>query len=314
MSNNKNQKPPAKQNANNTSNSNKKASSAKASLSWLSGTRLLILLGVLALLAGVIYQNAFTSPQSSPLPSNANTKKAAAPVVEEEEPSSTVTSETVRVGDAEDDSVEHVHINLKANARADEGGLELDIAEADAAAKAATADVEAYIAHIEAQWTDFVHDADPVAPFVFSDDAATRRLESIALLLADHAALAEFMAFPYTPDHLRESPTLNTLDLAKRSLAIRRVTDHWRQRAANYHGLQRAATAFRDQLWSLVGDFEDATKLSPKDFLQLSRMERQIAAKEVKPDHDLFSQIQFSVRSHLFWEFLDDVLASKEIK
>jgi hypothetical protein len=98
------------------------------------------------------------------------------------------------------------------------------------------------------------------------------------------------------------------------ALAIRRVTDHWRQRAANYHGLQRAATAFRDQLWSLVGDFEDATKLSPKDFLQLSRMERQIAAKEVKPDHDLFSQIQFSVRSHLFWEFLDDVLASKEIK
>jgi hypothetical protein len=107
---------------------------------------------VLALLAGVLYQNAFTSPQSSPLPSNANTKKAAAPVVEEEEPSSTVTSETVRVGTpstagVEDDSVEHVHINLKANARADEGGLELDVAAAgDAAAKAATADVAAYIA------------------------------------------------------------------------------------------------------------------------------------------------------------------------
>lgn len=302
-----------KANANKSPNSTSKSKSADKSAAGRSSSSswLWLVLSVAVLIAGVLYQNGYFS---SPLPSNDKSTVVKAPT----EPESSVTSETIRVGTpstagVEDDSVEHVHINLKANARADEGGLELDVAAAGDESAKAGADVAAYVAHVEAQWTDFVDDSVPEPKFQLSDDAPTRRLESIALLLLDHAALAEFMAFPYTPDHLRSSPSLKALDVAKRSTAFRRITDHWRQRSSNYHGLQRAATAFRDQLWSLVGDFEDATKLAPEAFLQLSRMERQIAAKEVPDSHELFRQIRYSTKSHLFWEFLDDTMASKDI-
>lgn len=305
-----NKKPSAPANsANKLSNASakSKAKPARSSSLWLA-------LSLIVVLAAVLYQGGYFASLTQVDKSNNNNKS---PVVQPTEPESSVTSETIRVGtpnagNAEDDSVEHVHINLKANARADEGGLELDVAAADDAAKAG-ADVAAFVAHVEAQWTDFVDDSVPEPKFQLSDDAPTRRLESIALLLLDHAALAEFMAFPYSPDHLRSAPSLKALDIAKRSTAFRRVTDHWRERSSNYHGLQRAATAFRDQLWSLVGDFEDATKLTPEAFLQLSRMERQIAAKDVPDSHELFRQIRYSIRSHLFWEFLDDTLASKDI-
>jgi hypothetical protein len=303
---------PTNNNNKSTNSNNKppKSGAAAGNSSRRSSSWLWLVLSVAVLLAGVLYQNGYFS---SPLPSNDKPPVVKPPA----EPESSVTSETIRVGSpssagAEDDSVEHVHINLKANARADEGGLELDVAAADESAKAG-ADVAAYVAHVEAQWTDFVDDSVPEPKIQLSDDAPTRRLESIALLLLDHAALAEFMAFPYTPDHLRSSPSLKALDVAKRSAAFRRITDHWRQRSSNYHGLQRAATAFRDQLWSLVGDFEDATKLAPEAFLQLSRMERQIAAKEVPDSHELFRQVRYSTKSHLFWEFLDDTMASKDI-
>jgi hypothetical protein len=235
------------------------------------------------------------------------------PRVKSDEPAVTVQSETFSVGateDAEDDSVEHVHINLKAQPEPERGGIELEVVERDSTQ---ASDVDAYVQHVQSVWSSYSDDAPAQAKLSLSTDADTARLESVALLLQDHAGLVEFMMFPANPEHLRESPSLNALAPAARHEARKRVTDEWRSRAKDYVYLQRAVVAFRDQLWALIGDFEDVAKLKPKQFLALSPMERQIIAKTVAPDAQIYSQISFSIRSHLFWEFLADQLHTHQI-
>lgn len=257
-----------------------------------------LLLAVVVLLAAVAYQQW----------SSTNV----AQVVVDETPAVSVQSETFTVGGAaDDDSVEHVHINLKASPEPEEGGIELEVAERGDAAP--PVDLGAYVKHVESVWADYV-DAAPAEPKIeLSADPATRRLEAIALLLQDHAGVVEFMTFPANPETLRESPSIKALEPDRRAHVLKRATAQWRERVDNYFALQRAATAFRDQLWALVGDFETDVKITPKAFLALSPMERQVIAKQVPADAEVFGQIAFTLRSHMFWEFLDEHLTSKDL-
>jgi hypothetical protein len=266
------------------------------------------LLALVVVLAAVALQQ-WSRSSGAAAPTAAHT----AARVESDEPAVTVQSETLSVGataDADDDSVEHVHINLKAQPEPERGGIELEVVERSSTQ---ASDVDAYVQHVQSVWSSYSDDAPAQTKLSLSTDADTARLESVALLLQDHTGIVEFMMFPANPEHLRESPSLNALAPAARHEVRKRVTDEWRSRAKDYVYLQRAVVAFRDQLWALVGDFEDAAKLKPKQFLALSPMERQIIAKSVAPDAQIYSQISFSIRSHLFWEFLADQLHTHQI-
>ena len=286
----------------------KKAEAARVTSSAAAGARgsgsgvwRTVLLAALVVLAGVAYQQ-----WSGDAP-------VAAPAARDEpSPAVSVQSETFTVGGAagDDDSVEHVHISLKANPEPEQGGLELDVAER---ADAPAVDLGAYIQHVESVWATYVDSAPAEPKIELSADPATRRLESIALLLQDHAGVVEFMSFPANPETLRQSPSIKALEPERRAHVLKRAAAQWRERVENYFALQRAATAFRDQLWALVGDFETDTKLTPKAFLALSPMERQVVAKQVPADAELFGQVAFTVRSHMFWEFLDEHLTSKSL-
>lgn len=65
-------------------------------------------------------------------------------------------------------------------------------------------------------------------------------------------------------------------------------------------------TSFRQTTWVCYFDFESLTGgTSVVNFLALGDAERAAIARNLTPEAEFFDVLDYSIKSHLFWEMLD---------
>ena len=220
--------PPATDKAASGNSQTSSSASTKAATASTTAFVRLVIVALLVALAAVLYnrvvQPASSSSSSSsaavdaPAPAASTINKKAANV----EPHTTVVDGVV---------VQSVTINETVNGDYEVVGAK-GIRDVDADKLAA------YMAQVEKSMTTFRDERAAVPLAALSNDAATARLERLALFLEDQWSIAEFMMYPFAPHSLLRSPTLLAESPQERKKDYDVLCARVRSELGNYYAYQ----------------------------------------------------------------------------